>query len=81
MANKFRVKHEVWLATELERIKSILLMPRLWGVKWTHAKLRAELSEIGLHYSAAEIDELNDTLHTAGIVEDVADTEPVPVPE
>jgi hypothetical protein len=71
MPNKFRVKHEVWLATETARVKDIILGIKYWGVRWTHAKLRSELAEIGLNYSPAEIDELNDALHAAGTVEDV----------
>jgi len=78
MAGKFRVKHEVWLATETERLKNILLGIKYWGVKWTHAKLRKELEEIGLKYSAAEIDELNSALHAAGIVEDIVESEETP---
>jgi hypothetical protein len=73
MTAKFRVKHEVWLSTELERIKGFLLMPKFWGVKWTDDKLRHELAEIGLDYSKAEIQELNDELHKQETVEDVAE--------
>ena len=68
---KWKVVHALWLATELERIKGILLMPKYWGVKWTDGKLRRELEDIGLSYSAAEILELNDELHNQGIVENV----------
>jgi len=75
MADKFRVKHALWLAAELERVKGILLMPKFWGVAWTHAKLRNKLAEIGLNYSAEQIAELNDALHAAGIVEDISQAE------
>jgi len=78
MANKFKVKHEVWLAIETERIKDILIGIKYWGVKWTRARLRRELDEIGLTYSAEEIAELNDALHAAGIVEDIAEEEEPP---
>ena len=71
MAAKFRVKHEVWLATETARVREILIGIKYWGVKWSHAELRKELAETGLNYSAAEIDELNGALHAAGVVEDV----------
>ncbi len=73
MADKFRIIHSVWLATETERIKGILLMPKFWGKAWTHLKLKQELSDIGLNYSKEEIAELNDALHKAGVVEDVAE--------
>jgi len=78
MANKFKVKHEVWLAIETERIKDILIGIKYWGVKWTRSRLRRELDEIGLTYSAEEIAELNDALHAAGIVEDIAEEEEPP---
>jgi hypothetical protein len=78
MADRFRVKHEVWLATETERVKAILLTPRYWGVKWTRAKLRDELAGIGLMYSPAEIGELNDALHAAGVVEDIVEAGATP---
>ena len=71
MANKFQVTHATWLATEVARLTDILIGIKYWGVKWTHAKLRYELSGLGLVYTAAEIDELNDALHAAGIVEDI----------
>jgi len=69
----FKVTSAKWLEVELARVSSIILMPKYWGVKWTHAKLRQALSDIGLNYSAAEIDLLNGALHTQGIVEDVPD--------
>jgi hypothetical protein len=78
MPKKFRVKEEIWLATETARVKDIILGVKYWGVLWSHAKLRKELAEIGLMYSAAEIDKLNTALHTAGIVEDVAEAEDIP---
>jgi hypothetical protein len=69
----FRIKHNVWLEIELNRIKDFVLMPKYWGVKWTDKKLRRALADIGMEYSEAQILELNDALHTAGIVEDVDD--------
>jgi hypothetical protein len=69
----FKVTESTWLKTEGDRVESIIKMPKFWGVKWTHAKLRKALADIGLEYSAAEIDLLNGELHTRGIVEDVPD--------
>jgi len=75
VAKKFSVKHSVWLETETERIAGIIKLPKFWGVKWNHPKLRKALSDVGLQYSAADIDELNDALHAAGIVEDTNEPE------
>ncbi len=69
----FKVIQAKWLETESERVKSIILMPKFWGVKWTHLKLRNALAEIGLNYSLADINLLNDELHKQGIVEDVTE--------
>ena len=78
MADKFRVTHAVWLQTETARVKDIIIGIKYWGVKWTHAKLRSELAGIGLMYSPAEIAELNDALHTAGVVEDIVESVATP---
>ena len=67
----FKVTPAKWLEVESARVRDIILMPKFWGVKWTHAKLRKSLADVGLDYSPAEIDVLNDELHTQGIVEDV----------
>jgi hypothetical protein len=56
----FKVTESTWLKTEGDRVESIIKMPKFWGVKWTHAKLRKALADIG-------------ELHTRGIVEDVPD--------
>jgi hypothetical protein len=69
----FVVNKATWLKTEGDRVVGIILMPKFWGVKWTHPKLRKALADIGLEYSADEINLLNDEMHTRGIVEDVAD--------
>lgn len=76
----FAVTHAAWLKTETDRLEAIILMPRLWGRKWTHARLKRELHDIGLDYSLAEIAEINGELHTRGIVEDVVIAEPLPEP-
>lgn len=67
----FRVKDTIWLSTEVERVKSIILTPRYWGMKWTQARLREALGDIGLEYTPAQIDLLNGELHRLGVVEDV----------
>lgn len=68
----FKVTHKVWLKTEADRIESLLLMPKYWRRAWTPQSLKAELLDpIGLDYSMPEILQLNDELHTRGIVEDV----------
>jgi hypothetical protein len=69
----FIVTKTAWLETELVRVRDIILMPRFWGVKWTHAKLRQALSDVGLNYSKEDIEVLNEALHAQGIVEDVPD--------
>ena len=69
----FKVNTATWLKTEGDRLAAILVMPKFWGVKWNHPKLRKALADIGLEYSPDEIDLLNDEMHTRGIVEDVAD--------
>jgi hypothetical protein len=69
----FKVKGAKWLEVESARVAAIILMPKFWGVKWTHARLRQALSDIGLNYSPAEIELLNGALHAQGIVEDVPD--------
>ncbi len=67
----FKVTQAKWLEMESARVREIILMPKFWGEKWNHGKLRKALADIGLNYSAAEIDLLNDALHVQGIVEDV----------
>jgi hypothetical protein len=69
----FKVNAATWLKTEGDRVQSIILSPRHWGVKWTHPKLRKALADIGLEYSVDEINLLNDEMHTRGLVEDVPD--------
>lgn len=69
----FKVTTAKWLEIESARVSSFILMPKNWGIKWTHAKLRKALSDIGLDYSPVEIGKLNDELHNQGIVEDVPD--------
>ena len=76
----FAVSHTVWLATEVERVKAFLLAPQYWRRKWTDHALRNALAEIGLVYTLAEITELNDALHTAGIVKDVTASGPGDTP-
>jgi hypothetical protein len=75
----FSVTHATWLKMESTRLEAIILSPKYWGVKWTHKRLRAELHDIGLDYSLKQIAEINDELHTRGIVEDLP--EPAPAPE
>ncbi len=67
----FRVKDTIWLSTEVERVKSIILTPKYWRVRWTQARLREALSDIGLDYKPPEIDLLNGELHRLGVIEDV----------
>jgi hypothetical protein len=69
----FRVNAKTWLNIEGDRVAAIIVLPKFWGMKWTHAKLQKELRGIGLSYSAEEIGLLNDELHLRGLVEDVAD--------
>ena len=69
----FKVNTATWLKTEGDRLAAILVLPKFWGVKWTHPKLRKALADIGLEYSPEEINLLNDEMHTRGIVEDVPD--------
>lgn len=76
----FVVTHATYLATEADRIQSLILMPRLWGRKWTHKSLQKELEDIGLKYTLEQIAELNDVLHKRGIVEDLVTPGPAPVP-
>jgi len=66
----FEVKHDKYLATELERVTSIILMPKFWNRAWTIQSLKTALNDIGLDYSLPQIKELNEELHKAGIVED-----------
>lgn len=67
----YRVKHEVWLATESARIKDFVLMPRFWGVKWDDKRLLKELNDIGMGYTLDMVLELNDQLHKDKVVEDI----------
>jgi len=67
----FRVTHEVWLATESARIRDFILMPRFWGMKWDDKRLLRELHDIGMMYTLEQVIELNDKLHTDGVVEDI----------
>lgn len=69
----FRVSHATWLATETERVKGLILTPRLWQRRWTDVRLRRELADIGLDYTLEEVQEINDALHTQGVVEDIPD--------
>ncbi len=75
----FSVTHATWLKTEADRVGGFILMPKFWGKKWTHKKLKQELLDIGLDYTLTEVAELNDELHKRGIVEDVTVT-PAPEP-
>ncbi len=79
--NQFAVTHATWLKTEGDRIQAIILMPKFWGARWTHPKLRQALAALGLNYSAEQIAELNDEMHKRGIVEDVTAPVPEPLPE
>jgi len=74
----YKVKPSVWLSEESERVKKLLLMPRLQGRAWTDQSLRAELREIGLAYTPPEIKAISDKLLADGLVESVAE-EPAPV--
>lgn len=67
----FKVTHASWLKTEVDRIENIILGIKFWHRAWTHQSLKEEMEGIGLSYSMPEILELNDELHTRGIVEDV----------
>lgn len=69
----FKVNQATWLKTEGDRVEALIKMPKFWGVKWTHPKLRKALADLGLEYSVGEINLLNDEMHTRGIVEDVPD--------
>lgn len=74
----WRVTHATWLTTELERVKSILLVPKFWHRAWTVQSLKEALGDIGLVYSIPQLQEINDELHRLGIVEDVPESEPAP---
>jgi len=72
----FKIAHAVWLATETARVKSIILSPRYWRQAWNARHLHAALHEIGLNYTLPEVIEINDELHTQGVVEDIAEPGP-----
>ncbi len=76
----FAVTHATWIKTETDRIGEIILTPRFRGRAWTHKRLQRELADIGLEYTIAQIAELTDDLHKRGVVEDVTDIGPTPVP-
>ena len=69
----FVVKHDTWLKAEADRVAAIIQTPRFWGVKWTPNKLRKALADIGLEYSADQIEQITKEMNTRGIAEDVAD--------
>ncbi len=75
----FQVSKTTWLATESARIAAIIVTPRLWRRRWDDKSLLAALQEIGLNYTLAEVQTLNDALHKQGIVEDIGVT-PAPTP-
>lgn len=68
----FKVKHDVWLQNEADRVQGIIFMPKYWHRAWTPQSLKKELADpIGLHYSMSEILKINDELHRRGDVEDI----------
>ncbi len=69
----FSVTHATWLKTEADRLQALILMPKFWNHKWNHKRLQKALDDIGLKYTLEQIAELNDELHTRGIVEDVVE--------
>ncbi len=80
MAAKFAVSHKIWLDTESTRITDIILGIKFWGRVWTDKTLTEELNAIGLPYTLEQVQEINDELHTQGIVADVVTPLPVPAP-
>lgn len=68
----FKVKHDTWLKTEADRVELLLVMPKFWKRAWTKQSLQKALKDLGLKYSMPEIEEINDELHTRGIVEDTS---------
>jgi hypothetical protein len=77
----FTVTKKKWLEVETERVQSIILMPKYWHRAWTAESLHQELTgPIGLAYTLAEVQEINEELHKAKVVEDMADPGPEPEP-
>jgi hypothetical protein len=72
----WRVTHAVWLATETERVKDLILVPKFWHHKWTPHSLKVALNDLGLDYSLPQMEEINGELHRLGVVEDVAEPRP-----
>ncbi len=76
----WKVAHARYIQVEADRIQAIIEMPRYWNRTWTSKSLRDELGNTQhLVYSVPEVEELNDELHTRGVVEDQGPPPP-PVP-
>lgn len=67
----FKVAHDKWLQMETDRVERFILTPKWWRRAWSADALKTALADIGLDYSMPEIQEINDELHTRGVVEDV----------
>ena len=68
----YRVTQATWLASECERVRQILLMPRHRGRKLTLTDMREVLRAVGLHYSLQEMSLLLAELVRQGVAGDVS---------
>lgn len=76
----FAVSKAIWLQVEGDRVRDIITSPRYWRRQWTDQSLHAALNEIGLEYTLAEVQALNDEMHKRGVVTDVVTPVPGPAP-
>ena len=65
----YRLTPTAWLAREVERAKSILLVHMKPGWAYTTEELLTMLADYGLHYSNPEYLEIGKVLVSQGVIE------------
>lgn len=68
----YKVADSLWLETEVERVKSIILLPMYWGFEWDITLIRTELANNQkLEYTVQQMSQIGQELIDQGVIVEV----------